>query len=57
MSRRWLTLTLEWGRDEPAPTTDHPGDAGQLDTMVEHGDHYAGRPELHIGFRHQGDDE
>lgn len=41
----------------PTPTTDYPGDAGVLDTMVEHGDHYAGRPELHIGFRHQGDDE
>ena len=41
----------------PDPTADYPGDAGVLDTMVEHGDHYAGRPELHIGFRHQGDDE
>lgn len=29
----------------PTPTTDYPGDAGVLDTM------------LHIGFRHQGDDE
>ncbi len=46
MSRRYVTLTLAWGQDDdPEPERD-----SQLDTLVEHGDHYPTRPELHIGF-------
>jgi len=49
VNRRYVTLTLAWGKDdEPEPERD-----SQLDTLVEHGDHYPTRPELHIGFRHE----
>jgi len=46
VTRRWLSLTLEWGRD-PDPT---PGDAGQLDAMVEraHPDDVSQRAEMDL---------
>ena len=53
MSRRYVTLTLAWGKDDDA----EPERDSQLDTLVEHGDHYPTRPEMHIGFRNRGDDE
>lgn len=53
VSRRYVTLTLAWGMDDDA----EPERDSQLDTLVEHGDHYPTRPEMHIGFRHRGDDE
>ncbi len=58
----WLGFHTDCRERGPIPPqlepSDHPGDAGQLDTMVEraHPDDVASRAELdsrNIGFRHQ----
>lgn len=52
--RRFLSLTLEWGRDEPQPEQP-PHDVAPA--RVEGGDPYPAAPELHIGFRPREDHE
>lgn len=49
MSRRFLSLTLEWGKDEPAPSDGPPVDVAPA--RIETGDTLPTMPEMHIGFR------
>jgi hypothetical protein len=49
VSRRFLTLTLEWGKDEPTTDDGPPVDAAPA--RIETGDTLPTMPEMHIGFR------
>ena len=49
VSRRFLTLTLEWGKDEP--TTDDGPPIDVAPARIETGDTLPTMPEMHIGFR------
>jgi hypothetical protein len=49
VSRRFLSLTLEWGKDEP--TTDDGPPVDVAPARIETGDTLPTMPEMHIGFR------